>query len=414
MRGDERRRHAWVAGVVTTLALLAACSDPSNGSTTTDPTDPTDPSDHPTEVATPTEPTPTPSAVVDPEHATDPPGEVQTPLLSADIMVVGSGTLDPALVKRISRLEGVAATTTISLKQVPIENRLYDIAAVDAAEYRRFTEARSAQLQPQWDRVAGGEIASTEELQKRLPLDPDGFLTLDVAADAPRIHVAAYAPQVPTIELVVNEKWGESLGIDQRNALVISTQPTSPQSLQKPIQRLVGDAGSVQMMDIASQLGLDPEAAQSVELVGTYADAVGTFRYTLAGGRVIPDPSWVREHIVTATVPILGQVTCNKYLIPQLKAALGEIVSRGLTDEIHPGEYAGCYYPRFIAGTTQLSNHAFGLALDLNVPGNQRGTVGQMDRGVVDVFKKWGFGWGGDWSYTDPMHFELNRIVNPG
>ncbi len=230
-------------------------------------------------------------------------------------MVIGSGTLDPGLVRRISQLDGVAATTTISLKQVSIENRLYDIAAVDAAEYRRFTEARSAQFQPQWDRLAGGEIASVEEVQGRLPLDRDGFLALDVAEDAPRIHVGAYAPQVPTIELVVNEKWGETLGIDQRNALVISTQPTSPQSMRGPIRRLVGDAGSVQMMDIASRLGLDPEAAHSVELVGTYADAVGTFRYTIVGGRVVPDPAWVSEHIVTATVPILGQVTCNKYLI---------------------------------------------------------------------------------------------------
>jgi len=32
----------------------------------------------------------------------------------------------------------------------------------------------------------------------------------------------------------------------------------------------------------------------------------------------------------------------------------------------------------------------------------------------VEIFKRWGFGWGGDWRYTDPMHFELNRIVNPG
>jgi hypothetical protein len=403
-----RGRRAWVAGVVTTVALVAACTEDAGGMSTPVPTD------EPSDVATTTEPDSSPSAVLDPEHAMDPPGEVETPLLPADIMVIGSGTLDPGLVRRISQLDGVAATTTISLKQVSIENRLYDIAAVDAAEYRRFTEARSAQFQPQWDRLAGGEIASVEEVQGRLPLDRDGFLALDAAEDAPRIHVGAYAPQVPTIELVVNEKWGETLGIDQRNALVISTQPTSPQSMRGPIRRLVGGAGSVQMMDIASRLGLDPEAAHSVELVGTYADAVGTFRYTVSGGRVIPDPAWVREHIVTATVPILGQVTCNKYLIPQLKAALGEVVSRGLADEIHPGEYAGCYYPRFIAGSTQLSNHAFGLALDLNVPGNQRGTVGQMDRGVVDAFKRWGFSWGGDWGYTDPMHFELNRIVTPG
>ena len=34
-----------------------------------------------------------------------------------------------------------------------------------------------------------------------------------------------------------------------------------------------------------------------------------------------------------------------------------------------------------------------------------------MDRTVVAVFKKWGFRWGGDWRYTDPMHFELGTII---
>ena len=100
-------------------------------------------------------------------------------------------------------------------------------------------------------------------------------------------------------------------------------------------------------------------------------------------------------------------------IFPQLRAALEEVVSRGLADKIHPEEYAGCYYPRFIAGSTTLSNHAFGLALDLNVPGNQRGTVGEIDRDVVQIFKSWGFAWGGDWCYTDPMHFEMNRLVAP-
>ena len=118
-------------------------------------------------------------------------------------------------------------------------------------------------------------------------------------------------------------------------------------------------------------------------------------------------------HIATQQVPILGTVTCNRFLFPQLTAALQEIQDRGLADEIHPEEYAGCYYPRFIAGSTKLSNHSFGLALDLNVPGNQRGTVGEMDRTVVSIFKKWGFGWGGDWGYTDPMHFEMNSLVSP-
>ena len=51
------------------------------------------------------------------------------------------------------------------------------------------------------------------------------------------------------------------------------------------------------------------------------------------------------------------------------------------------------------------------MALDLNVPENERGTVGQMNRMVVSIFKEWGFTWGGTWHYTDPMHFQLDRIV---
>ena len=81
---------------------------------------------------------------------------------------------------------------------------------------------------------------------------------------------------------------------------------------------------------------------------------------------------------------------------------------------LDPGQYAGCYYPRFIANTTTLSNHSFGLALDLNTAGNQRGTVGEIDRDVVAIFKTWGFAWGGDWRWTDPMHFELSEVKAVG
>ena len=30
---------------------------------------------------------------------------------------------------------------------------------------------------------------------------------------------------------------------------------------------------------------------------------------------------------------------------------------------------------------------------------------------VVNIFKRWGFRWGGDWKYTDPMHFELAALL---
>jgi hypothetical protein len=199
------------------------------------------------------------------------------------------------------------------------------------------------------------------------------------------------------------------------NALLVSTGIHTPLSIRKPIQRIVGHRASVQRMDVAARLGLDPSTPQNAVVVGTAADAVGSYTYTvLGGGRIAPDQGWVASHISTETMPIIGPMTCNSLMFPQLRAALLEIVARGLGPAIHPEQYGGCYVPRFIAGTTTLSNHAFGLAFDLNVPENERGTVGRIDRQVVQILEDNGFTWGGTWHYTDPMHFEMNSLVRTG
>jgi hypothetical protein len=360
------------------------------------------------------EPTPAAAPGLDPAMAVDPPGPLSGRLESADLLVNAPATISDETVAAIKDIDGVAAVLQVELAQVPVEGKALNVLAVDPASYRRWTRVESAELQEVWDRVAAGEVAVPPDTDEQLLSEGD-FLTLGVATDAPQIHVGAYAPQVPFIDAVVNRKWGERLAISPGNALIISTGITAPQVVQKKVQQALGEGPSVQALDVVAQIGLDPDAPQTAFLVGNVAEAVGTYRYTVAGGgRVVPDASWVETHIATETVPILGTVTCNTRIFPQLKAALAEVVQRGLADTINPGEYAGCYYPRFIAGSNRLSNHAFGLALDLNVPGNQRGTVGEMNRDVVAIFKKWGFAWGGDWGFTDPMHFEMAAIVNPG
>jgi len=358
---------------------------------------------------------PTSDATLEPGHAVDPPGKRTGQIAPSDIIVTGSKTLDKSVVSAIRRLRGVTDVEQISLGQAVIENRALNIAAVDPATYRNYTPTGSAQTDEVWDRVANGELAIRRALARKLPVDDDGFLGLGSAEDATSVHIGAYAPQALEVDAVVNDTWIDDLDLTPGNALLIRTGGTAPITLRKPISQLVrGTGSSVQMTDSIARYGLDPDVVQTAVVVGTIADAVGTYRYTvLGGGRIAPDAGWADRHIATANVPILGNITCNKAIFPQLIAALNDVKAQGLADRIHPGEYAGCYYPRFIAGSTSLSNHAFGLALDLNVPGNQRGTVGQMDRGIVAIFKRWGFTWGGDWHYTDPMHFEMNRLVQP-
>ena len=168
-------------------------------------------------------------------------------------------------------------------------------------------------------------------LRKQLPVGKDGVLAPRRAAQGADVHVGAWAPQAEKIDLVVNRKRGEALGMVPDNALLIATGQTSPESLRKPLAALIGDDAAVQNLDAVARFGLDPGAFDSAVLVGDFADAVGVFNYTpIGGGRIAPDPAWVSSHIVTEAVPILGSVTCNKFLMPQLKAALAEIVSLGL------------------------------------------------------------------------------------
>jgi hypothetical protein len=397
-----------VATCLVPLLTLVACGDGSS-STTADPSPSTSPSPSATSGVPSVDPSSTSAAD---DHAMQRPGPFRAPLHTPDILIFRQYPLSDQMVRRIRHVDGVTQVEQFSLAQVSVEDHAINVAAVDPATYRNFNPGRVAQFQPEWNRVAGGELALRPTYNKQV--SKKGYVRLGGRSDAPQIHVGAYAPQIPQIDAVVNDSWIKTLGMREGNALLISTGIRSPESIRKPIQQIVGNKASVQRLDVAARLGLDPSAVQIGFLVGSAAQAVGSYSYTvLGGGRIAPQQAWVDSHISTQTMPIIGAMTCNTQMFPQLRAALSEIVADGLASKIHPDQYGGCFVPRFIAGTSTLSNHAFGLAFDLNVPENQRGTIGQMNRQVVAIFEKWGFTWGGTWHFTDPMHFELNRIVHP-
>jgi hypothetical protein len=400
---------ALAAAALATALLLGACGASSSSS-------PTNASVAPGPSGTTVHPSST--SQVTGEHVDDRPGPFRAPLHTADVLILRQQTISPSMVRHIRQLRGVTQVEQFSWAQVSIQDHAINVAAVDPATYRNFnTQAVGqgstvAQFQPEWNRVADGEMALRQGFSKQV--DRQGYVRLGASADAPRVHVGAYSPQIPQVDAVVNDSWVKTLGMRPGNALLVSTGARTPATLRKPIQGIVGDSASVQRLDVAARLGLDPHAVQTALLVGSAADAVGSYSYTvLGGGHIAPQQAWVSAHISTETMPIIGSMTCNTQMFPQLRAALEEIQAQGLASAIHPQQYGGCFVPRFIAGTTTLSNHAFGLAFDVNVPENERGTVGQINRQVVAIFQKWGFTWGGTWHFTDPMHFELNRIVHP-
>ena len=412
MRRPVAGTRVRVSVVAAVLALLAVSVTACAGGDTIERT-----GARPTSSGSPTAGTPSASASSGSPGDEDPsayavadPGHLKTPLFTPDLLLTSSKPIPDAVRSAVGKVRGVRAVMPLSLASLSANGRTLTIAAADPAKFRRFTAYASARSDEVWKRVAGGEVAVDPGLPKRLE-EPAGYLRLGSSDDAPQVHIGAYAPLVKQISAVVDYKRGEQLGLPHDNALLVSTGTFTPSAVTPRLKKVIGSGLTMQTL----ALEFDTQVQTAVLSGSSVSSRVGTFTYSPhPDGTITPDRGWVSTYIRTEPVPILGSVTCNKGMVPQLRAALTEVVDRGLADKIHPGEYAGCYYPRYIARDPSkgLSLHSWGIAVDLNVPGNQRGTVGEMDRQVVAIFKKWGFAWGGDWNYTDPMHFEMASVVD--
>lgn len=353
----------------------------------------------------PTPPRPA-EAAVGQEYAVA--GPLAGPLHQPDLLIVSEGR---AGVPRdlVARQPGVRWVEPVSLGSLVMMGRSVAAAAVEPSTFRALTSRRTAELDAVWDAVARGELAVTHDMAEGLQLPLGGETAVGSQDVAVPMRVGAIATTVPAIDLVVNRPRGAQLGLAADNALIVSVAGDSGPAREK-VAALLGNKFTVTDLTPSSDGGV--YAARLVG--GSVADAVGSFNYRwFADGTVAPDPAWVSASIVTASVPILGAVTCHRVLIPQLRGAMQEIVDSGLEDAIDRADYGGCYVPRFIGRDPSrgLSLHTWGIALDLNVATNQLGTVGEIDRRIVAIMARWGFGWGGSWRVPDPMHFELAALT---
>lgn len=348
-----------------------------------------------------------------PQSTTAEPEPLRGPLRRPDVLVIADDELDGKLRHRVGTLPGVRAAEALSVASVPVGDRSVTVAAVDSGGYRRFTASHTATADPVWQVVAAGDAVLSHDIGRDLNRPLGDTVGLRAGTHDVDLRVGAYATTVPRIDVVVNEQRGEQLGMRRHNTIVVALDDARRADASAAIARLLGDRGSVQ--ELTPGPAPPSGTRQAAYLTGSTASAsLGSFSYRyFADGTVRPEPSWVRANIRTEPVPILGDVTCHRVMLPQLRAVLTEIVHSGLAGEIDPADYGGCYVPRFIGydPSQGLSMHTWGIAVDLNVSGNMRGTAGEIDRRVVRIFKKWGFAWGGDWAWTDPMHFELATII---
>jgi hypothetical protein len=281
-----------------------------------------------------------------------------------------------------------------------------EVAAVEPRAYAPFL--------PPADRavtvaLADGQGVLGESSAKLRGLGPGAVLQFGRV----RVEVAAILPDelVGANELMVSREVGRRIGvIHDRYALLVPDGEPNERQVATAVRRALPPGTLVRVRAPGEtpyfrhgDAVLPPVAIK--ELFGEFAAKPRPG----APGYLILDPAWTATHIATEHVPLLGDVTCNLALFPQIRGAIAEIVELGLEDTIT--STSGCFAPRMInrIPTAGISHHAWGIALDINVPQNPFGAEPNQDPRMVAVFERWGFIWGGSFILPDGMHFEYRR-----
>ena len=333
-----------------------------------------------------------------------------TARLRPDVLVRGSRTFSPTALERLTALSPEGGVAVFRAGTARLAGQPVPAVGVDPTTFRAFAAEGTAEATAVWQAVARGEAVVSHAVSKSRALGLGDDIEVSAAGgpSSPRRLGALATTGVPGTDLLVDDATGRELGLPAATGMLLTAgEGVDPVVLAREVRRITGSGAQVDL--------LTPPAVNPVALLtgSDAAKAFGAFSYRyFPDGTIQPDAAWVRDNIQTATLPIMGRVTCHRLMLPQLRGALQEVVDRGLADTLTT--YDGCYVPRFIERNPNrsISLHTWGIAIDMDASTNYRGITGTMDPEVVAVFKRWGFRWGGDWQYTDPMHFEMGAILS--
>jgi hypothetical protein len=315
------------------------------------------------------------------------------------VVVVAS---DNTWLTRSSSAEGEVVDDPPPTFSIPLE-----VAAVDPRAYAPFLPPADRGVRVALENGLGVLGESSAKLRG---LGPGSELRFGRV----RVEIAAILPDelVGAHELLVSREVGLRIGVTHdRYALVVSEGAPNQRQVARAVRQVVGPGTLVRVRAPGETpyFRYGDAVLPPVRIKELFGEFAAKQRPGAPPGYLTFDPRWVRTHIDTQRVPLLGEVTCNVAMFPQIRGAIAELIELGLEDAIH--NYRGCWAPRHILGDPDLgiSHHAWGIAIDLNVPPNYFGVEPDQDPSMVAVFEDWGFIWGGDFIRPDGMHFEYRR-----
>jgi hypothetical protein len=334
-----------------------------------------------------------------------------------ELLIWTTGGLPSALGPALRTMEGVTASTIVRGDDLQLTGSWspsgaavdrpapgwylpLDALAVDPATYGSVVDGGSAiaaALAAPGSAVLGETSAAVRRAEVGTVLEIAGRTRVTVAAIVADREVAA-------AELVVSTATGTGIGLTtERAALVRYT--TDRVALERAVTAAMPTRTVARFRSPGETTYL--RHGDAVLPQALVKQRFGEFAVRPTGSTSLAvDPAWAEANIVAADLPVLGRTRCNRQIIPMVRGALQELADAGLTGLVDPAQFGGCYNPRLIGPGRGLSRHAWGIALDVNVAANPLGAPGRQDPRLVEIMRRWGLAWGGEWLRPDAMHFE--------
>ena len=282
----------------------------------------------------------------------------------------------------------------------------YSVQAVEPTENELFIGPDIASVLRAGDVVVGARTSQRTGIAVNDVID---FIGWDGQPHSRRVGAIGTPSEVGDTELTFSVADARSVGF---------VRPTAVRIWDFPSRGAV-EAAAARFLP-AGQIGVDvtwrDSGRDDVLSTARLKEEMGEFEFRpLPGDPIEQQPGWASANLVHVNLPILGPMTCHRRIVPDLVGALSEVSRLGLAGTLDVADtrrYGGCYNPRLIRSFEggdsggSLSRHSWGVALDVNPSANPFGGTPNLDRRLVDVFRRWGFAWGGTWVRPDGNHFE--------
>lgn len=275
-----------------------------------------------------------------------------------------------------------------------------DVGSINPAEYQTlFPEGEAGQLR---DLPVDAAIISRTAAGLR-GIKRDGYLLIQ----GRNLRVVGVVDDELTRnhEVIVNNQTGDSLGTGQSRYLevMLGSFDDAPK-VARELRKLIPSGVPARVRGpLTSGFGDGGRLLSLGAIKATFGEFAAQ---TGHGTNIVIPQEWIDSRTAVESVPLLGEFRCNKDLFPQLRGAMANIEREGLSYLINSSDFGGCFSARFTRSGDNLSRHAWGIGVDLNVNSNLMGQTPRMDPQIIKIMEDWGFSWGGNWTVPDGMHFE--------